>query len=292
MNKLFNENVAPFNELIKDAVRCSPGYLECIETIWEGYRHIAPPNFQKKFLKGQAEFDGSLWEMILGRKLIDQGFNLIPDNSGDGDRPDLCIEIAGKRVWIECCVPTLGNPDSENYPISPANEDGIRGVNIDALLLRCTQALKCKKAQHERWIGKGICKANEPYIIAINGHNLQFLDIDNRSMPRIMGALYGMGPLCIEWDTKSGDTRTFFKHQLMIPKSNNAEVSAGFFLDEQASNVSGIIFCTDWIHSYSSRPKPKYCYIENINAQNRVDIDFGDYMQTYLYEEDRIRMKP
>lgn len=292
MLELYGEKCAPYSKAIQDLRYHDQSYLARIEFLCKRFQPFAPKSFWKSFDPGTNKFEGLLWEMILSLKLIGHGFELIPDSSKDGDRPDICIDICGRRVWIECYVPTLGNPNSKNYPISPKGNYGVRGVNINGLLLRLAGGLNEKKKQLSAWLEKGIVKENEPYIIAINGHILQFLDIDEKSLPRIMGVLYEVGPLCLEFDRSSEETRAFFLNQAMLKKYNNAEVNAGFFLDEQNCKASGMIYSTDWIASYSSRPKPKYCYVENVNAKNRVDINFDDFMQTYKYTESTISMKP
>ena len=281
-----------FQKLIEDA-KSFPGaseYLEHMERYWRTYQPFASPDFQRQILADDGKFYSLTWELMLGAKLLEKGYYL--ERSIDDDRPDLCLILEGNRIWIECCLPTGGDPSKPNSVTEPVlTSDGefeIHDVDPNKSVLRCTQVLSDKKRQHLLWIEKGVCNQDEPFLIALNGRHLQ-LQIFNSSPSQILRALYGTGDLYDVFDSKNAEYREsgyHFKHR--IEKSETAPVSTTFFLEKDNSHISGVLFSTDWIRRYSS--SPQYCYVENINAANRTGTLFTEFCQTYEYSESQITL--
>jgi hypothetical protein len=131
-----------------------------------------------------------------------------------------------------------------------------------------------------------VCNQDEPFLIALNGLNLQ-LRIDNSSLPQILRALYGTGDMYVVLDSKDAEyKRSGYHFKPKIDKSETASISTTFFLEKDNSHVSGVIFSTDWIMRYATFPL--YCYVENINATNRTGMLFAEFCQTYEYTESQI----
>ena len=278
--------------LVEDA-KSLPGsseYLEQMERYWRTYQPFASPDFQHQLLADDEKFYSLTWEMMLGATLLEKGYHL--EHSTDDKRPDLCLILEGKRIWIECCLPTGGDPSKPNSVIEPAlTSDGefeIHDVDHDKSVLRCTQVLSEKKRQHLQWIAKGVCNQDEPFLIALNGRNLQ-LGIFNSSLPQILRALYATGDMYDVFDSKDPEHRESGYHfKPKIDKSETAPISTTFFLEKDNSHISGVLFSTDWIMRYSS--SPQYCYVENINAANRTGTLFIEFCQTYEYSESQITL--
>ena len=262
-------------------------YLEHLEKFWRTYQPFASPDFQLQLLGDDGKFYSLTWEMMLGTRLLEKGYHLEP--SVDDDRPDLCLILEGKRIWIECCLPTGGDPSNPNSVTEMVSDGEFHKVDLDKSVLRCTQALSEKKQQHRRWIEKGVCNRNEPFLIALNGLNLQ-LGIFNNSLPQILRALYATGDMYDVFDSKDPEYRESGYHiKSKIDKSETTSISTTFFLNNENNHISGVLFSTDWIMRSSS--SPQYCYVENINAANRTGTLFTEFCQTYEYRENQISLQ-
>ena len=292
---LFDTSIAlgkRFQTLVENA---KPGsgaseYLEHMERYWRTYQPFASPGFQHQLLADDGKFYSLTWELMLGATLLEKAYHLEP--SIDDSRPDLCLIWEGKRIWIECCLPTGGDPSSPNSVtetvLTSDGEFELHDVDHNKSVLRCTQVLSDKKRQHLGWIAKGICKQDEPFLIALNGLNLQ-LKISNSSLPEILRALYATGDMYDVFDPQNPEYRESGYHfKPKIDKSETAPVSTTFFLEKDNSHISGVLFSTDWIMHCSS--SPQYCYVENINAANRTGTLFAEFCQTYEYSESQITL--
>ena len=261
-------------------------YLEHMERYWRTYQPFASPDFQYQLLADDDKFYSLTWELMLGATLLEKGYHLEP--SINDKRPDLCLIVEGKRIWIECCLPTGGDPSKPNSVTETVSDGEFHKIDPDKSVLRCTQALSEKKRQHLRWLAKGVCNQDEPFLIALNGRNLK-LRIDNSSLPHILRALYATGDMYVVLDSKDAEYRESGYHfKPKIDKSETAPISTTFFLEKDNSHISGVLFSTDWIMSYSS--SPQHCYVENINAANRTGTLFTEFCQTYEYSESQITL--
>jgi hypothetical protein len=289
---LFDTHIAPFGKLCRKHVEDAKSlpeaaeYLEHMERFWRTYQPFASPKFQQHLLADDGKFYSLTWEMILGARLLEKGYHL--ECSIDDNRPDLCLILEGKRIWIECCLPTGGDPSKPNSVTETVSDGEFHDVDHDKSVLRCTQALSEKKRQHLRWIAKGVCNQDEPFLIALNGLNLT-LGIANSSLPQILRALYATGDMYVVFDSKNPEDRESGYHfKPKIDKSETTPISTTFFLKNENNHISGVLFSTDWIMRYSS--SPQYCYVENINAANRTGTLFTEFCQTYEYSESQIRL--
>jgi hypothetical protein len=278
-----------FERLVEDAksLQGASGYLEHMERFWRTYQPFASPNFQHQLLADDDKFYSLTWELMLGARLLEAGYHLEP--SRNDERPDLCLIFEGKRIWIECCLPTGGDPSKPNSVTETVSDREFHDVDHDKSVLRCTQALSEKKRQHQRWIAKGVCKQDEPFLIALNGLNLT-LGITNSSLPQILRALYATGDMYVVFDSKNPEYReSGYHYRPTIAKSEKTSISTTFFLETENSHISGVLFSTDWIMRSSS--SPQYCYVENINSANRTGTLFTEFCQTYEYQENQIRLQ-
>lgn len=290
---LFDPSIATFGDRCQKLVEGAKSlaedaaYLEHMERLWRTYKPFASQDFQRQLLLDDGKFYSLTWEMMLGARLLEKGYRLEP--SIDDDRPDLCIILEGKRIWIECCLPTGGETSKPNSLTEMVDDGEFHKVDLDKSVLRCTQALSGKKQQHLNWIAKEVCNRDEPFLIALNGLNLK-LRIHNSSLPQILRALYAIGDMYAVLDSKDPEYRESGYHfRPRVVKSEETLISTTFFLETENNHISGVLFSTDWIMRSSS--SPQYCYVENINAVNRTGALFTDFSQTYEYHGNQIRLQ-
>ena len=289
---LFDPSIAPLSkhcQKLVEAAKSGSGaitYLDHIEKLWQAYQPFASPNFQRHLLTDDSKFHSLTWEMILGNTLTEHGYELEP--SRDDNRPDLCIVFKEQKIWIECCLPTRGDPAKPNSVQEIPSDGEFHEVDPDKSVLRCTAALAAKKQQHLRWIADGVCNQNDPFIIAINGRNLR-LSIHNVSLPDILRALYGTGDMYAVFDPKDLSRKeSGYQFKPTIVKSEDTNIPTTFFLERDNGHISGTVYSTYWIEHYSS--SPQYCYVENVNTNNRTGPIFGEFCQTYQYQQNQIKM--
>ena len=126
---LFDHQVAAtfgkrFQRLVEDAKSRlgASEYLEHLERYWRTYQPYASPDFQYQLLADDDKFYSLTWELMLGATLLEKGYHLEP--SINDKRPDLCLMLEGKRLWIECYLPTGGDPSKPNSVTEPVLTSG------------------------------------------------------------------------------------------------------------------------------------------------------------------------
>ena len=115
MCSLFNvecSNSDPLWQAIKEAVTPQHASLrDKLQALWETYKQYADKNFREEFARRTHQ---RFWEMYLASRLLNQGKTLMPKDDRALSGPDILIEGAGHRIWIEAVAPTSGatdNPD-------------------------------------------------------------------------------------------------------------------------------------------------------------------------------------
>ena len=154
---LFDTSIAIFGKRFQGLVENAKlrlgasEYLEQMERYWRTYQPFASPDFQRQLLAVDDKFYSLTWELMLGATLLEKGYHL--ERSINDKRPDLCIVLEGKRIWIECYLPTGGDPSKPNSVTESVLTSGgqfeSHDVDHDKSVLRCTQALSEKKGQHQ-----------------------------------------------------------------------------------------------------------------------------------------------
>lgn len=266
------------------------GYLAWLRQLWDNYEEYAPPTFQKEIENDEGKLDSLTWEMLLANMLLDAEFELVKATSTD--QPDLCVLHNETKIWIECSIPERGDSSSSNSVPETIFDGEFHEVDMDKNTLRFSSAIWEKKQQHDRWVKEGICKADEPYIVALHGKELQF-QVHNSSLPDILRALYGVGDAVWAYN---GDDNTLedggYLPKPFIEKQTgdgSTNIPTTCFLHEQFNTISGVFFSKHWYGHYSSSPQT--CYVKNINTRNDTEISFADLAQEYSYTDSTISMQ-
>src|SRR2546427_17767 len=134
---LFDPAIAPFGKLCQNFIS-RPGavdHLEHMERLWRTYQPFASPDFQQNLLADDSKFYSLTWEMMLGAKLLENGYQL--ETSKDDNRPDLCLIRCGTRIWIECSLPTGGDPLNPISVTENPSDGECHKIDTDKSILRC-----------------------------------------------------------------------------------------------------------------------------------------------------------
>ena len=164
---------------------------------------------------------------------------------GPAGGPDVLIEHAGRRIWVEAVSATdgeAGKPDSVTQPeLGKAST-----VPDEKIILRYRSAIGAKHVKHADYLSSGIVSPDDPYIIAVNGYAISYRWADGE-MPRILKAVFPLGHLQFLIDRNTRKL-TGSQHQFRpnICKLSGAAVSTDLFTGRHCGGISAVL------HSYAN----------------------------------------
>jgi hypothetical protein len=156
------------------------------------------------------------------------------------DGPDIQV---GQNIWVEAIAVTAGTgPDAVPAYVSKPNV--VSDTPDEELKLRLISGIHEKRAKFDAYIKKGLVKANDICIVALNGAMTSPLITNEWGQPRIVRAVMEFGPPVIVLDRRTG---AFIErtnaHQAAVIKKNQSPVGQGIFLDDSAKSVSACLYC-------------------------------------------------
>lgn len=250
---------------------CIKERREKFNKMWKNYKSYADSNFLTEI---KTNFHQRSWEMYVGSVLLEKGLTIKSEDKG----PDFIVD---NDLYIECVAPTKGNlgkPDSvpEMFVALTPEEIRVQDVPFDKIILRITGAVKDKAlAQYEKWKSKKWFDPKAPFIIAINTGDLAH--VEDPSMPNVLKALFGFQFLQI--NIKTGATN--FSHRDRVEKSNNESVSVNYFINEDFSFVSGVLFSDKSVLNHPKNIGEDCMFVNNPFANNLVDKSFTEFFKNW-----------
>jgi hypothetical protein len=216
-----------------------PAERQHCEDLWKEFEPHSDPEF---LIEIKRNFDARYWEMYLTAFLIREGFEVRAPKPG----PDVGIKFKGCRIWFEATCPERGadgNPDKvpEIKFHVPGEIPVMRVVPNEKILLRYLNSIASKNIQYKGWLEKRIVAPEDSFVIAINPTRLK-REFGESDPPRILQAAYAVGPPYIAIDARTGSVAEVgYQFRDRIKKEMGSEVSAGVFLENEYSHVSGIL---------------------------------------------------
>lgn len=209
-----------------------PGARQRFDEMWQIFQPYADHNFENEFLLHPRE---RFWEMMLTVALLDGGINISCPKPG----PDICISSDDRTVWIEAVAPKSGSgPNS--VPIPP--DDKMFDYPEPKIILRFRNALDEKFKGYKKYIDNGPVRANDPYVIALSGGQMNVL-IDSDEAPAIMKTVLPIGPPSVRINTETHKIEDWgYAQRPNVFTVNDSPVSTEFFLDPQYSSISAVLF--------------------------------------------------
>lgn len=304
MSKLFSEklggtkNNKQLNILVKQHPAYDRAYIcqatafdrkkirEWMEELWRIYEPHADTNFLTEFRK---HFTERSWELYLGATLLMSGHQL---GKHKNVGPDFKVEPSrqkGQPVWIEAVSTTPGNgPD--RVPIIKYDFDILVEIEYpeEEMLLRLTNALKEKHNKYTTYLQKNILKSDEPYVVALNRADLEYLD---PQIPLIFKCLFGIGYQTLQ--IKNGkplpkNIGSTWSSRAEVNKKNGNNVSMTFFINPEYAGISAVIYSNNNILN-SPRENVKIgsdlVIIHNPFAVNPLPKDFLKFGQEWKFQE-------
>jgi hypothetical protein len=178
-----------------------------------------------------------LWEMILAMVLKSQGYKITSSNHG----PDFVIETENKRVFIEAVCPGPGD-ESKPDSVPPIVYDATiaQKVPVPQIVLRILSTLQDKTQAYNNYIKQGIVSMDDCCIIAISSSKLG--PMTKLWPPTIMRATHALGNPYVIFGKNNG----FFSEGIdsceSIRKDNRVDIDTTFFLSEENSLISGVLY--------------------------------------------------
>ena len=202
------------------------------EELWLKYRHLADVHFLSD---AQTHFLQRFWEMYLACTLIERGIEL--HRAGNAG-PEFFFLHNGRRVWVEAIAPGPGT-GADKVPDIVYGE--AYTVPTDKILLRFTSALRDKHLKRLKDVSRGIVKADEPVLLAINSRGIPHAPYGSE-MPYIIKALLPFGSLSISIDpiTRSA-SEPIYQYRHEIQKENSSSVGTTAFLGNAYESFTAVI---------------------------------------------------
>jgi len=187
----------------------------------------------------QTSFNSSLWEFYLNRSLHELGINI----DYNYERPDFVL--GSRKIIIEACIASNsdGRPRESERDYRDLNKftGDITKFTRDATL-RLSNALIAKYRKHQNEYSKIPIIGQHAFGIAVHPFDNPFFWIENESPPLML--LYGfVRDLGVE--KRDGVYQsTGFEKVGELTKENGTSVEMGWFLDDDFSDVSFILYST------------------------------------------------
>jgi hypothetical protein len=250
-----------------------------IEDLWHKYEPYADRNFKQQI---QVDFDSRFWEMYLACTLLDNSIPISKVNPG----PDILVQHATGRIWIEAVAPTSG--DEDNPDRIPAMRSRVAAiVPEDQIVLRYRGAIEEKYRKYQRYREMGIIAPTDAYVIALNGCKIPGPII--RPYPLILEAVL---PIERVWAESISGWCEDFHIRKEIGRSSGATVRTDVFVNPEYGNLSAVLYS----HGNAGNCPPKmggdFIFIHNPLAVNLVTQGFLQVGSEYAYNRDRDSIKP
>lgn len=211
--------------------------------------NLCRPFLDDGFLNGikrPGEFMDRLWELALCSILLHKGYVLESWSRTSKPRPDFCVLLNGKKVWIEAACPDLGIVDS--VPPPPVLTPGVIHTqtfdiaqDVRPRALRASAVLRKKFAKREDYLKGGHMHEGDAYVIAINTHRI------TRHADSMLEelVLYGMGLHQI--NVRTGESWREWKPEVVkIGEDGEVSVAMAYFLKPEYKTISGVFFHSKW----------------------------------------------
>jgi type I restriction enzyme S subunit len=208
---------------------------EWTDRLWQDYSPYADVEFSTEI---RNSFAARFWEMYLACTLLALDLPIRKIRPG----PDVLLEFADRRTWLEARAPTAGDqslPDS----VPPIRYDRPQPVPHDQIILRLTGAIRDKyMVDYPHYREQGIVGEGDSYVVAINACRIPFAFAEDNP-PRILKAVLPIGCQQITVDLATGESKadTFVPRNL-IGKNQGEGVNTDLFLSEDHRALSAVLY--------------------------------------------------
>ena len=249
-----------------------------IDGLYARYLPYKDDNFETAFA---SECLAHFWEMYLACALCDAGFQLLSRKDLPKGGPDLCVESAGQRIWIEAVTITSGS--GADRIVAPTYEElGPAHIVPDpGIVLRFCSAIRDKYCGHLVHLVKQYARPNEPFLIAVNSARLPVEYSENSDdLPYAIKAVLPLGEYSVRVEKSTKKViHEGYEYRSSIAKLSGSVVPTTSFLDCAFSLISGLLFAN--VHPLETkRATPiHFSLLHHLSPQNPLPrhwLGFGE----------------
>lgn len=260
-----------------------------IERIWQGYYPHEDPHC---LADAKQHFHARTWEMYLWYVLHTNGFSPTkPSPTG----PDYRIQIDKKTVWVEAVAPGRGETEDAVPRLQFLNDMPkpiAQEVPEEAILLRFTHVLNSKRKKYEQFRSKNGAKNADAFIIAINGCLATDYRGDDSSIPDVIKATIGIGPLTVLLDPAGQDApHSYYQRRGLALKKTGKPVQTDLFLRDEYQVISGVFYSPNDICDVPEQLGAEMYYFHNPRAHNPLPFGLFKFCREYWFDLDRWKLE-
>lgn len=269
----------PVGDHMYSNVRDYPHLAEArrfVEDLWPEYKHLADMHF---LADARNHFLQRFWEMYLGVALVRRGFNL--RKAGEAG-PEFYFQSERGRVWIEAVAPQPGvGPDAVLQP----QLGEVSSVPQERVLLRLTHALSEKLKKYNEAFNKGILKAWECYIVALNSRAIPHAS-HGSVLPYYLMAYLPIGHPELRIDKQSQRVvDSYFQYRSHVTKRNDEPVCTEAFLRPEYVGISGVLHSSAYATEGSLEMGGDFTFLHNPLATSPLSTSTFPFWRQYLFRD-------
>ncbi|MDX2159516.1 MAG: hypothetical protein SFW09_23670 [Hyphomicrobiaceae bacterium] len=258
-----------------------------LNQMWDLFSMYSDREYIREFC---ASPHARYWEMYLACAFADHP--LLAPKPG----PDLGIQGIWRTIWIEAVTPSAGakgNANAVPYPI-----DGEASyVPTDLITLRFTSAFKEKHQKYSEYRDKHIVASHDPCIVAISSQDLPW----HPDFMSFLSSLFPIGPLSVNVKLDAArrivSTTPHYPYRPGLSKASGSWIDTMVFMNSDASQISGVIFCRPQFFRDISELRKSLFYVHNPFAVNPIRVgglgvgcevtveEEGGHWQFYAHDE-------
>jgi hypothetical protein len=237
-----------------------------IEQIWVECAPFLDHDFVQL---AQRQFEARFWELYLAHTFCSEAEQLVPPTKRARRQGGPDLRLARDGAWIEAVIATPGiGPDAV-----PESVHGVASTVPDGeLQLRLSQAIEEKKRKHDNYLAKGVVRAEDPFIVAVNTGSIEqaLLETD---LPRIVRVVFPFGNEQVSIDRSSGKLlEVSYAYEDSVQKRSGSSVATAVFLDPGYAGISAVLHAH--LDEYN-RPRATgggFTLVHNPNAHARLPL--------------------
>lgn len=283
VSRLFLDNIEPiddFYRMVRDENRQKIfNGRNYMEELWAQYYKYADKDFPKKL---SEDFHARFWEMYLTCTLLERAYGVLP-KSTRAKGPDICIQDAKQRIYLEAVTPDEGQEDNRDRVPEMQMMKATR-VPDEQITLRYCGAIADKHEKYKKYLSEDIITPSDSYIIAINSCkiNQAIMEIEP---PRILKAVLPVGYEQVTISKTTGSIVSWnYQYRNNITRSNRSLVNTDIFLNRDYEGLSGILYSRTDLFNKPPIMGDNFIFIHNPLARNPIPCGYFKFGIEYNIE--------
>lgn len=264
-----NYNIDPYYI----ATSCKQDRKKKIDKLWSVFKDDCDKHFLLQY-KQIWHFHHRTWEMYIGCLFLHNNLNI----SSDPKWPDFLVN---NQFYVECVACDEWKGENK-VPNIQWNFWLIDPELRKKQMLRITNVIKKKKDKYISYQTWRIDK-NKPYILAINSAECWFFQ-NYADIPIIIQAVFGFEYFQF---SEKGEQSILRRDKITkkVIDGEISEVDVNIFTNDAYKEISGIIFCDQYVINHSDIIWEDCIFVNNPFAINPLNIENYPFLKRRLIEK-------